>query len=67
MIDRDVFYQRKNVCEQCEFWKNRCLKGHLLQSPTGCPVKKFGPVLGAGYHPDLPVERWEPYSSDCCG
>lgn len=66
MIDRDVFYARKETCAQCEFWKGVCLKGHALQSPTGCPIKKFEPIEGASFHPDREVPKITAASGDCC-
>lgn len=68
MIASEVFYPRLAVCKPCEFWAGVCLKGHPLQSPLGCPVKKFEPVEGAGYYPDSPakvVPVVEP--AECCG
>lgn len=67
MIERAVFYQRLAICRVCEFWGGVCLKGHPLQSPVGCPVKKFDPLVGAGYHPDKPSTVQDPIQTPCCG
>jgi hypothetical protein len=67
MIQREVFQARLGICQSCEFWKGVCLKGHALQSPVGCPVRKFEPVEGASYHPDRPVPVATAVSADCCG
>lgn len=70
MVSRDVFYQRLPVCQACEHWRGVCLKGHPLQSPVGCPIRKFEPVGGAGYHEDrpyaAPVSETGPREG-CCG
>ena len=67
MIDRGKFYERLEVCRLCEFWRGVCLKGHALQSPAGCPLKKFEPIGGASYHPDVPftVSKVEA-TARCC-
>lgn len=54
MIEAGVFYQRLEICRRCPYWKGACRKGHALQSPAGCPLKRFEPLYGAGYHPDHP-------------
>jgi len=65
----NVYNQRiTDHCSKCEWWnKLRCRKGHLPTSPTGCPIRKFEPVNGAGYDddrlPELPVIDMPP----CCG
>ena len=66
MIDRHTFYVRKAICERCAFWKNKCLKGHTLQSPVGCPVNNFPPVQGAGVLPDAPVPVTQPVPCGTC-
>src|SRR5512137_9891 len=69
MAHENVYNQRiTDHCSKCEWWnKLRCRKGHLPTSPTGCPIRKFEPVNGAGYDddrlPDLPVNDMPP----CCG
>ena len=55
-------------CSKCEWWgKLRCRKGHLPTSPTGCPLRKFEPINGAGYddniEPEPPISDMPP----CCG
>jgi hypothetical protein len=55
-------------CSKCEWWnKLRCRKGHLATSPSGCPIRKFEPINGAGYdddrEPEPPVNDMPP----CCG
>jgi hypothetical protein len=68
MIPKRTFYDRRdNHCLKCEFWRGACLKGHVLSSPQGCPLKKFEPILGADYAPDLPATIPEPPAGDCCG
>ena len=53
MIPRDVFYDRlEKHCKPCSEWDGVCLRGHALQSPTGCPMFKFGPIQATGYDPD---------------
>lgn len=68
MIPREVFYARKEICQPCAYWRGACLKGHPLQSPVGCPIKKFEPIQNAGYHPDkeVPVTDDTP-GVPCCG
>jgi hypothetical protein len=70
MIATHVFHERLNThCKNCEFWKGVCLKGHALQGPAGCPLKKFPPVEGADYLPDLPVPNTAPVATapkPCC-
>ncbi len=67
MIAHSIFYDRRdNHCTHCEFWKGACIKGHKLSSPAGCPVRKFEPVNGADYAPDVPLP--EPTEPGCgCG
>jgi hypothetical protein len=68
VISHDIFYRRLAVCKTCEFWANVCLKGHPLQSPLGCPVRKFEPTDAADYYPDSPAKQIpvvEP--AECCG
>lgn len=69
MIARAVFYARLPVCQACEYWRGACLKGHPLQSPAGCPVRKFEPVDGAGYHADTAAPEMPAVaaSARCCG
>lgn len=69
MIPAPVFRERLNThCKNCEFWKGVCLKGHTLQGPMGCPLKKFPPVEGADYLPDLPLPQTPaPRMTPCCG
>lgn len=53
MIPRDVFYERLDKhCKPCSEWDGVCLRGHALQSPTGCPLKKFEPIQATGYDAD---------------
>ena len=53
MIPRDVFYDRlEKHCKPCSEWDGVCLRGHALQSPTGCPMLKFEPIQAADYDPD---------------
>lgn len=65
----NVYTERiKTHCSKCEFWNRlRCRKGHLPTSPTGCPIRRFAPVNGAGYdedrEPDPPVNDMP----SCCG
>lgn len=56
MIERAAFYERLGKCRLCPYWKGACSKGHALQSPVGCPIRKFEPMPGFAYHPDTPVE-----------
>jgi hypothetical protein len=65
MIDRDIFYARKSICERCPLWKNQCLKGHMLNSPVGCPEGKFPAVDGAGKMVDKPVAAPVAGCKDC--
>ena len=69
MIDRDVFYTRRDTfCQPCEWWKGVCLKGHSLASPQGCPIQKFPPVDGAAFAPDKAVSPEAPQLvAGCCG
>jgi hypothetical protein len=69
MISHELFYRRLAVCKGCEFWQSVCLKGHPLQSPLGCPVRKFDPVDAAGYYPDTTVVKVPPTvePAECCG
>lgn len=70
MIERTIFYRRLVVCKTCEFWRGTCLKGHALQGPLGCPLKKFEGVNGLGYMDDLPVPTPELpaiSTNGCCG
>lgn len=66
MIARDIFYQRLPVCQTCEHWRGVCLKGHPLQSPVGCPIRKFEPVEGAGYHEDRSYTDQPSGTRPCC-
>jgi hypothetical protein len=70
MLPRNIFYDRRdNYCTKCEFWKGSCRKGHSLSSPQGCPIKKFPPIEGASYAPDLPAREVSNAvdSTNCCG
>lgn len=68
MIDAVIFYSRQDVCKQCEFWRGACLRGHVLQGPLGCPLKKFDGVDGTGYATDIPVNvPVLPAPGECCG
>lgn len=68
MLDASTFYARLEICKVCVFWRDRCLKGHAVQSAAGCPLRKFAPVKSAGYAKDIPVIL-EPdlTGNDCCG
>jgi hypothetical protein len=53
MIPREIFYLRlEQHCKPCSEWDGVCLRGHALQSPTGCPMRKFEPILAADYAVD---------------
>lgn len=69
MISAEVFRQRRALCLACEHWAGACLKRHTLQAPVGCPARKFPPVDGADYLPDLaPIARpAPPTGTACCG
>lgn len=70
MIDRTTFYRRLPICKACEHWRGACLKGHALQGPPGCPLKKFDGVDGTGHMDNLPTPTPElpaVSASGCCG
>ena len=70
MLPNNVYKDRNEICQQCEWWWNgRCRKGHALSSSTGCPVRKFPPIHGAGYDPDREPFSVEEKVSNCvnCG
>lgn len=70
MIERAVFYQRLGICRVCDQWRGVCLKGHPLQSPVGCPLRKFDPVGAAGYHTDTATPEAPATAAPagrCCG
>lgn len=70
MISRSEFLRRRDeFCTRCEFWKGVCLKGHALTSAQGCPQRKFDPVDGADYAPDIEVASAKdvPKPGGCCG
>lgn len=54
MLPQNVYNERmQSHCLKCEWWnKMRCRKGHLPTSPTGCPIRRFDPINGAGYDED---------------
>jgi len=52
MISRQIFYERLALCKACSEWDGVCLRGHGLQSPTGCPLRKFEPILNTDYDED---------------
>lgn len=52
MIPRDIFYARLERCKACSEWDGVCLRGHGLQSPEGCPLRKFKPIQASDYTPD---------------
>ena len=52
----EVLHNFEVYCKSCEFFKGHCLKGKPLSAPSGCPVKKFKPVVG-DYHKDTSVEQ----------
>lgn len=68
MIAKSVFDQRLAICKACRSWSNICLKGHALQSPTGCPDAKFPPVDGAAVAQSAPVIAQDTVSMfhTCC-
>jgi hypothetical protein len=68
-VDAPVFYARRAICLQCEFWRGVCLKGHALQGNLGCPLLKFEGMNGEGYLPDQPVPQpaLPPAGKLCCG
>jgi hypothetical protein len=68
MLPKNVYNERiSKFCQQCEWWhQHQCRKGHLPTSPTGCPIRKFEPVLGAGYDEDTAPEPVAPMPL-CCG
>jgi len=45
------------ICTQCQYWSgtDHCLKGHIITTLLGCPIKQFPPVSGAGYAEDHTV------------
>lgn len=63
-MNRDVYVRRLEICQRCYAWLGQCLKGHLVTSPTGCPERRFDPVDGADYDPDVPLRS---VSTTCCG
>lgn len=68
MLDAKIFHQHREICSKCPNWKGVCLKGHVLQSPVGCPEKRFPPVEGAAYMEDRPATVAEPVvPGKCCG
>lgn len=53
MIPREIFYFRlEHHCKVCSEWDGVCLRGHALQSPMGCPMRKFEPILNTDYLED---------------
>lgn len=72
MLPRQIFDDRMEQCKQCPEWNavyNVCLRGHRLQSPTGCPLRKFPPIFSAEYDKDCGrvINLRELRSCDGCG
>lgn len=69
MASNNVYNERlHSFCSKCEWWSGyACRKGHLLTAPTGCPIRKFEPVNGAGYDPDRLPEPLLKDMPSCCG
>jgi hypothetical protein len=69
MIPREIFYFRlEQHCKLCSEWDGVCLRGHALQSPAGCPMRKFEPILSAEYAEDRGrVTRPKSATGGCAG
>jgi hypothetical protein len=67
MLSRQAFYERLAICQNCSEWDGVCLRGHALQSPTGCPMRKFAPILNTAYDEDRGRVVAPPGQKTCCG
>lgn len=68
MIPRAVFYDRlENHCKTCSEWEGVCLRGHALQSQTGCPLRKFDPIEAAAFDEDKGRVIQPPATGGCSG
>ncbi len=55
MRPSDTKERLEKHCFGCSEWNalyRVCLRGHLSQSPTGCPLRKFTPLYSTAYDED---------------
>lgn len=57
LLTAGTIRDRMVICTQCQYWSgvDHCLKGHVITTLLGCPIKQFPPVSGAGYAEDRVV------------